>query len=128
MATLWILLQLADDKRIESVEPEPHVGRASGHIDARGCAQTQHRATPVRERQSAVSARPRRNRKIQKCAARLPTRPVMRRAALCASQTSRQTRPAPAATPLHCEAGAWAQEHRDGAPAGLSLIHISEPT
>ena len=42
MAALRILLELAGHQSIEAIEPEPHVGRAGGHKDARGRAQAEH--------------------------------------------------------------------------------------
>jgi hypothetical protein len=42
MAALRILPQLAGGKSIKAIEAQPHVCRASGHIDARGRAQAKH--------------------------------------------------------------------------------------
>src|ERR1039458_2909860 len=99
LTTLRVLLQLADHKSIEAIKAQTHVGFASSHENARGRAQAQHRATPVRARRSAVSAWPRRNQQTLQCAARLPIQLAMGRAALCELRTSRQTRPAPGTTP-----------------------------
>jgi hypothetical protein len=38
MATLRVLLQLADNKGIEAIEPEPHIGFAGCDKNARGRA------------------------------------------------------------------------------------------
>ena len=89
MTTLGVLLQLADHKSIEAIEPEPHIGFAGSHENARGRAQAQHRATPVRARRSAGSAWQRRNQQIRQRAACLRVQPAMERAVLCALPTSR---------------------------------------
>src|SRR5580698_1499835 len=101
MAALRVLLQRADNKSIEAIKAETHIGCAGSDENARGSAETKHRATPVRARRSTVSTWPRQNQKILQCAARLPIRLAMGRAALCALRTSRQSRPAPVAT-LQC--------------------------
>src|ERR1035438_10299612 len=95
MAALWVLLQLADNKSIEAIEAETHIGFAGSDENARRRAKTKHRAMPARARRSAVLEWPRQNQKILQYAARPPIQPAMGRAALCALRTSRQTRPAP---------------------------------
>ena len=54
MTALRILLELADDKSIETIEAQPHIRPAGSHEDARGRAQTQHRyscpSTAIRRR------------------------------------------------------------------------------